>query len=147
MLFRSPVVDLTNCVNVSDVAEPNMCSKVSAKLVDPVYSDTCWPVGSLSLSWTMTGATTGTGLGTVNDLPFTVGVTTVTYTVTDPDGNSASCSFTVTILDTTDPIIEIAGCENVTDTTDPNNCTHVTAKIADPVYSDTCWPVAALTIS
>ncbi len=142
-----PEVDLTNCVDVSDVADPGNCTKVSAKLVDPEYSDTCWPVDSLTLSWTMTGATTGSGFGTVTDSAFNVGVTTVTYTVTDPDGNTDDCTFTVTIADLTPPSVGIEGCENVTDITDANNCTHVPGNINDPVYSDTCWPVDSLTIT
>jgi len=36
---------------------------------------------------------------------FPVGVTTVTSTATDASGNTATCSFTVTIIDTQAPII------------------------------------------
>lgn len=142
-----PVLDLTNCVDVTDVAEEGDCSKVSAKLIDPDYSDTCWPKDSLVLSWTMTGATTGSGIGSVKDSAFNVGVTTVTYTVTDPDGNFDDCSFTVTIKDVTPPSVGIEGCEDVTDVTDGANCTHVPGDIDDPVYSDTCWDIVDLTIT
>jgi hypothetical protein len=140
-------VDIANCVNVSDVAAPNMCSKVPATLFDPSYSDTCWPLDSLTLSWTMTGATTGSGFGTVTNMAFNVGVTTVTYIVSDPDGNKDSCDFIVTIVDVTPPNIGIAGCDNITDITDASNCTHVPGAINDPVYNDDCWPVDSLTIS
>ena len=142
-----PEVDMTNCVDVSDVADPGNCSKVSAKLIDPVYSDTCWDLADLILSWTMTGATTGSGFGTVTDSAFNVGVTTVTYTVTDPDGNTDNCTFTVTIVDVTDPSVGIQGCEDVTDVTTANNCNVVPGEIKDPVYSDTCWDITDLTIS
>jgi large repetitive protein len=132
---------------VADVALPGNCSKIPATLADPVYSDTCWPFASLTLSWTMTGATIGSGTGTVTNLPFNVGVTTVTYTVTDPNSNSDNCSFTVTIHDVTPPSVGIAGCEDVTDITGANSCTHTPGTINDPVYSDTCWPVDSLTIT
>jgi large repetitive protein len=59
----------------------------------------------LTLSWTMTGATAGAGFGYVTDSAFNVGVTTVTYTVSDPNGNSDDCSFTVTIRDVTAPLL------------------------------------------
>ncbi len=142
-----PEVDLTNCVDVSDVADPGNCTKVSALLIDPEYSDTCWDDTDLTLSWTMTGATTGSGFGTVTDSAFNVGVTTVTYTVTDPDGNTDDCTFTVTIVDVTPPSVGIEGCEDVTDVTDASNCNVVPGEIKDPVYSDTCWDITDLTIS
>jgi hypothetical protein len=142
-----PVIDLTNCVDVTDVADFNMCSKVSAKLIDPDYSDTCWPKDSLVLTWTMTGATTASGFGFVSDSAFNVGVTIVTYFVTDPDGNTDDCSFSVTILDVTPPSVGIQGCEDVTDVTDANNCAVIPDNIDDPVYSDTCWDLADLTLT
>ena len=141
-----PVIDIDGCTPATDYADPGSCSKIPATITDPDYSDTCWPKDSLTLSYTITGATTGSGTGSVIGLSFNVGVSTVTYTVTDPDGNSDDCFFTVTILDVTPPNIEIGGCEDVTDTTDANNCTVIPAVIQDPVYSDDCWPIDSLTI-
>lgn len=52
----------------------------------------------------MTGATTGsspTTVGTINIVPspntFNLGITTITYTITDSHGHTATCSFTVTV--------------------------------------------------
>src|SRR5438046_7604463 len=39
---------------------------------------------------------------------FPKGVTTVTYTAKDSSGNESTCSFTVTVIDNTPPVI--AGC-------------------------------------
>jgi hypothetical protein len=142
-----PVINMANCVDVSDNADANMCSKVPATLTNPVYNDTCYPLDSLTLSWTMTGATNGSGFGTVTDSAFNVGVTTVTYIVADPDGNKDTCEFNVTIIDVTPPEIGIDGCEDVTDVTDANNCEVVPGNINDPVYSDACWDVADLTLA
>ena len=61
-----------------------------------------WDEDSLTLSYLIEsefGDWDTTGFDTVpGDLEFPVGVNTVTYTITDPDGHSVSCSFTVTIL-------------------------------------------------
>lgn len=48
-----------------------------------------------SLTYVLTGATTGSGNGNGQG-SFNVGVTTITYTATDSSGNTSSCSFTVT---------------------------------------------------
>jgi uncharacterized repeat protein (TIGR01451 family) len=60
------------------------------------------------LTWTMTGATVATspatGINQLTSHTFNRGVTTVTYTVTDALGLSASCSFTVTVNDNTPPV-------------------------------------------
>ena len=142
-----PAIDISECVNVTDTAAANNCSKVPALLQDPSYSDVCWPKDSLTLSWIMEGATTGSGIGSVRDSAFNVGITTVTYTVTDPDGNTDDCSFTVTILDVTPPSIEIAGCEDVSDTAGVNNCYIIPGNMDDPVYHDACWPDDSLHLS
>ena len=65
-----------------------------------------------SVSWSDAVATDNTGSLSVSpDIAsgsnFTVGVTTVTYNTTDPSGNPATCSFTVTI----------SGMENITNKT------------------------------
>ncbi len=59
-----------------------------------------------------TGAGSGTGLSTqlTDGLPsgsaFPVGTTSVTYTVTNNEGDSESCSFTVDVADVEDPVID-----------------------------------------
>ncbi len=52
---------------------------------------------------------------------FPVGVTTNTFLVTDGSGNTASCSFTVTVLDLAGPQISCPG--NISLTTDAGQCT------------------------
>ena len=44
----------------------------------------------------------------------TVGSYTITYTATDKDGNSASATRTVNVVDTTDPVVTISGVSPVT---------------------------------
>ena len=67
-----------------------------------------------SLTWVMTGATTGssarTGINNIDSYTFNLGVTTITYTVTDAFELSGTCSFTVTVEDNVDPI---AICRNI----------------------------------
>ncbi|MBX2929591.1 MAG: T9SS type A sorting domain-containing protein [Saprospiraceae bacterium] len=62
--------------------------------IQPVLSDNCiFP----TLSYTISGATTGSGTGNANGTVFNTGVSTVTYTAMDFCGNTATCSFTVTV--------------------------------------------------
>ena len=130
--------------NVQDTAAPNNCAKIPAALTDPVYDDVCsTPV----LTYRMTGATTGTGSGSVTGFSFNVGVTTVTYIVTDGAGLQDSCSFTVTIVDVTPPNIEITNCVSVTGTMDADDCVALPPALVDPLYEDDCWPVDSLVLS
>lgn len=63
----------------------------------PAILDNCPETGFDDLTYLLEGATTGSGDGHVDGFSFNQGVTTVTYTVTDEDGNSADCSFTITV--------------------------------------------------
>jgi hypothetical protein len=78
-----------------------------------------------SLTWVMTGVTTdtssATGTNTLTTHSFNLGVTNVTYTVTDDHGLSASCTFTVTI--TGKPVIDCPA-DIVTNTTS-TGCTQM----------------------
>src|SRR4029453_8521280 len=69
---------------------------------------------------------------------FPVGPTTVTYTATDGAGNTATCSFTVTVVDNTDPVI--SGCpSNITVYTGSGATTcDATASWTAPTASDNC---------
>lgn len=61
--------------------------------------------GVSTLTYVLSGATTGSGSGTAL-ITFNVGVTTVTYTATDSSGNSSSCSFNVTA--TANPTVSVS---------------------------------------
>jgi hypothetical protein len=66
--------------------EPTCPSGAIATYVPPVGTDNC------------SGASTTRTAGLASGSVFPIGTTTVTHTVTDASGNSASCSFTVTVI-------------------------------------------------
>jgi len=66
---------------------------------------------------------------------FNKGTTTVSCTVSDASSNSANCSFTVTVNDTTPPVITCPA--NVTKSTDPNQCTAV-VTYTNATATDNC---------
>ena len=64
-----------------------------------------------------------------------IGVTTVTYVITDASGNSASCTQEVTINDNEDPTITCPS--DITINTDTGSCSS-TESIGDASGSDNC---------
>src|SRR5690606_10759635 len=66
---------------------------------------------------------------------FPIGVTTVTYTITDAAGLTNSCSFNVTVNDTENPTIACPG--NITVSNDAGNCDAVVTWTA-PTGADNC---------
>jgi len=89
---------------------------------DPIFSDNC--AGS-TINSTMSS-------GDV----FPLGATVVTYTVTDGSGNTAECSFTVTVEDNEPPTVICP--DDVTVNTDPGECTAVVTWDVPPPSSDNC---------
>jgi uncharacterized repeat protein (TIGR01451 family) len=63
------------------------------------------------------------------------GSNTVTLTVTDPSGNSASCQTTVTVVDTTPPTISCPA--NITKSNDPGQCSAI-VTYANATATDNC---------
>ncbi|MBS1945218.1 MAG: HYR domain-containing protein, partial [Bacteroidetes bacterium] len=59
----------------------------------------------------------------------------MTYTATDASGNTATCSFTVTVADNTAPVI--AGCPVNINLSAGSSC-NATATWTDPTVSDNC---------
>jgi hypothetical protein len=88
----------------------------------PTFSDNC------------PGATINRTAGPASGSTFPVGVTTVTHQVTDASGNTASCSFTVTVNDTENPVISCPA--NITVTASGPGGTVV--NYSNPIFSDNC---------
>lgn len=82
---------------------------------------------------------TAPSLTLVSGLPsgsvFPVGVNVIVYRATDAVGNSATCSFTVTVNDATLPIITCPA--NIVKNNDPGFCFSVTT-FTTPVATDNC---------
>ena len=75
-------------------ANNNLCAYVvSGTSLNPTVTDDC----SVTLSCALTGATVATNVSTLNTQAFNLGLTTVTWTATDAQGNSSTCSYTVTV--------------------------------------------------
>jgi len=105
-------------------AEPGLCG-ATATWTAPTGSDNC---GVLSL-------TSDVAPGTF--LPL--GVTTVTYTVTDLSGNVVTASFNVTVEDTEAPVISGMPA-NITETLTGGLCTQAVTW-AEPTATDNCGGV------
>lgn len=69
------------------------CTAISPSMI-PTLIGFCQPV---TQTYTLSLATTGTGMGNAGGLIFNSGVTNVVYKATDVLGQMASCSFTVTV--------------------------------------------------
>jgi hypothetical protein len=134
---NTPNIAIGGCTDVTDTAGAGSCTKTPGTFSTLTYSDACWPTASLVLTYTLTGATTGSGTGLVSSLSFNVGVTTVTYKVTNPDGLSATCSFNVTILSVTPPAFT-SGCPaNITQPADAGMC-NANVTVPVPAVTDPC---------
>jgi hypothetical protein len=87
-------------VTVNDVQTPTLvcpanytsCATAVNSISPVSVLDNC----SANVTYTLTGATTGTGVTTANGI-FNLGITSVNYKATDPSGNSATCNFSVTV--------------------------------------------------
>jgi hypothetical protein len=103
--FNVVVVDNTAPISVSCPANivnpPINAAGCAASVVTPnaAFTDNC---GVVKLVWVLTGATTGssplTGINNLGTYVFNQGATTVTYTASDAAGNTATCSYTVTVI-------------------------------------------------
>ncbi len=79
--------------SVTATYDPATCGRIVNGLA-PTASDNC---AVSKVQFVLTGATTGSGNNDASGTNFQLGVTTVTYVVTDVNGNTNSCSFTVTV--------------------------------------------------
>ena len=136
-----------------------MTSPVSAQCPpdteDPVITDTPANITAsaeaglcgATIDWTVPTATDNcevTFFG-ANQVPgdfYAVGITTVTYTAMDAEGNMAASSFTITISDDEDPVIsDVPG--DLSANNDTDNCSAVVTW-TEPTADDNCG-IATLT--
>ena len=129
----------TQTVTVTDVTIPtitapanvtisanNSCVAINVALGTPTTSDNC-----------TVASVTNNGLSS-----YPLGVTTVTWTVTDASGNTATATQTVTVNDTTNPAIFAPAAISIF--TDTTSCTATNVVLATPVTLDNC-SVASVT--
>ncbi|ANE53220.1 hypothetical protein [Flavisolibacter tropicus] len=90
----------------------------------------------LTITFQITGATTRSGTGTDASGIFNLGVSTITWTVSDACGNTATCSTSVTINPLPDPVI--SGPDPVCVSND--TVTYSTKNVGCNTYS---WTVSA----
>jgi uncharacterized protein YjdB len=104
------------------------CNK-SVTTPDPAVNN------ATSLTWTMSGATTGSGSGNVGTRNFNIGLTTITYTASNASG-TATCSFTVTVTDNTPASITCPA--NIANQQNGNGKCSATIAVPNPVTSGNC---------
>jgi hypothetical protein len=114
----APVITCPGAVTTANDA--GICGAVVNYTVN--YDDNC------------SGASIAQTAGLASGATFPVGTTTNTFVVTDVGGNTATCSFTVTVNDTEAPV---ASCTNVTVTLSGGNAS-VTAAQVNNGSTDNC---------
>jgi HYR domain/SprB repeat/Secretion system C-terminal sorting domain len=126
--------------NVTANATPNTCT-VSLTNLNPTTADNC---NTLDLTYTSVGATLYTNeTGLAANKIFNVGKNIVTYRVADIQQNTATCSFTIDVLDVTLPAAICKSSINMP--LDNSGNLVVDAKIFDNGSTDNCTTNTSLT--
>ncbi|MEL6864504.1 MAG: HYR domain-containing protein [Bacteroidota bacterium] len=126
----------TNIANIDmSFRDINTITSLSPLLIGE-YTDNCgvpasgveyMVSGNTTIDWT-TGSNVGTEM-------FNLGLNTVTYRVTDYNGNSRTCSFDITVVDNTPPSLTCPG--DISANTDAGNCSAV-VNWTPPSPTDNC---------
>lgn len=128
--------------NITDVITPGQCGR------SVTYTTSVTGSPAPSVSYLLTGATTGSGNGDGSGTFFNAGTTTVSITGSNLCGNDTE-SFTVTISDTEPPVITcpallIVNCAssvpspNPSSVTASDNCTVTVTHTGDVISNQTC---------
>ncbi|MES2800793.1 MAG: HYR domain-containing protein [Bacteroidota bacterium] len=117
---------ITCPANVTVPADAGICSASAVALGTPLTADNC-SVASVT-----------------NNAPtiFPLGLTVVTWTVTDGSGNFVSCNQNVTVLDTQAPTITCPS--NITVSAGGGSCSATGINLGTPITADNC-SVASVT--
>ena len=130
------VVEANNITCPADIIENigTSCTK-SIATTNPAFNGTL-----VNLTWTLTGATTGSsaaiGIFYVGTKTFKAGTTTVTYVATDNFGGISTCSFIVKLTENIPPEIRCPADKSLA--ADPGVCTRAVVSLGSPIASDNC---------
>ena len=136
-LTLGPIAPIyTTCpANVNTGTDVGNCSAV-VNSIAAIAVDDC---SVASLTYVITGATTasspGTGINDASGTTFNTGVSTVTYTATNDEGQSTDCAFTVTVADTENPS---PICQNISVALDAAGNATITSAMIDNGSTDNC---------
>lgn len=97
---QAPKITCPISISVTGSKDAQGRCQAVVRNLSPTTSDNC---SMLTVTYVVSGATTATGSNDASGITFLEGVSTVTYTVVDMDGNKATCSFTVTVRCPVDP--------------------------------------------
>ncbi len=126
-------VTVSDDENPSIVCPGNINQNNDADICGAIVNYTT-PVGTDNSEGVITEQTAGLPSGSL----FPVGTTTNTFMVTDAAGNTATCSFDVTVTDNESPIITCP--QDITQTADSDQCSSV-LNIVNPTATDNCSTV------
>jgi hypothetical protein len=148
---------LISCVSSQTVpTDPGVCEYTHVGTAwDATATDNCSVAG---ITYTSSGAGVTPATGTsLNGAVFAFGATTITWTATDGSGNTASCSFVVTVVDNEPPHVtstanafaDIQGysCgQAIVIPAGVNSC-ETFRTVAIPQWADNCTAIASTTYS
>jgi len=126
----SPVIACANSVTVS--ANANCQAVIPDFLAGVIVTDNCTPVSQLVKSQSPVA---GTAVGP--------GAYLITVTVSDGAGNNSTCMATLTVADSTPPVVSCPAA--VTNLADATGHAVIPNIVAGVVASDNCTPAAQLT--
>jgi len=123
-------------VTITDDIAPVISNCPQNIAIDAISSLAC----TASVTWTAPTASDNCSIKSLTSdhapgSTFPTGTTTVTYTAKDPAGNSATCSFTVTVRDKTNPIFTKCTADVVVNA--KANCS-TTVTWTAPIATDNC---------
>ena len=133
--LNAPQFSLTCPINVSVPADPGQCG-AAVSVPAPAITNPC------NESYTVTNDSPYKISNADASGTYPVGVTIVTWTVTDASGNVTTCTQTITVSDTQVPLLSCPA--NTIDLITNGGCSMVSASVGRPTYSDNC-AVASLT--
>lgn len=106
-------VECSNVITIVDKEAPTFivdCNSIGDQIVEIEANDinythtgTSWDVtatdndGIFKINWNLTGATSNSGETTLDNVSFNEGITTVNWIAIDNSGNTAECTFNVTV--------------------------------------------------